>query len=96
VIESRRGELQCDALALAQQPYRRSPSWFVARVDDDWHAWRSGKALDVDSAGGRLANEGKARSYLGAVTRPLRTPDTFPLGFLRLAKFQGARENLLL
>jgi CHAD domain-containing protein len=43
IIESRRGELQRDALALAQRLYGPPPSRFVARVGADWHAWRSGR-----------------------------------------------------
>jgi CHAD domain-containing protein len=43
MIESRRGELQRDALALARQLYGPLPSRFMARVRDDWHAWRSGR-----------------------------------------------------
>jgi CHAD domain-containing protein len=43
MIESRRGKLQRDALALAQRLYRLPPSRFVARVGADWLAWRSGR-----------------------------------------------------
>jgi len=41
IIESRRSELQRDALALAHRLYSAAPSRFVGRVGADWHAWRS-------------------------------------------------------
>jgi hypothetical protein len=43
MIESRRSELQRDALALGQRLYSAAPSRFVGRVGADWHAWRSGR-----------------------------------------------------